>query len=111
MEIREHRHGAILVLTPVGPLLEADAEQFRRRVRDAITETMGRFVINAESVPFVDSAGLEAILDAADLCADAGQVLRLSAVNDTVREVLELVGIAPLVELHEDAAHAARCHR
>ena len=96
------------MLKPIGPLLAADAPGFSDRVAKAVTRSLGRFVLDASALPFVDSAGLEALLGAADDFNQNGQMLRLCAVNETLREVLELTDLASRFEYYQDAADATR---
>lgn len=108
MEIDEQKQGAVTVLRPRGPLVEADAPGFASRVRHAIAGSLGRVVLDASSLAFVDSIGLEALVDIAEELADSGLSLRLCGVNETLREVFDLTGTASLFEHHEDATSAVR---
>ncbi len=108
MEIAESRQGAVTVLKPMGPLVQADAAQFRDGVGDATGRSMGRLVIDASQIPYVDSQGLEALLAASDLLGAGGRTLRLCGVSETVREVLDLTGLAERFEIFEDPTQAVR---
>ncbi|MBL8964118.1 MAG: STAS domain-containing protein [Phycisphaeraceae bacterium] len=108
MDITETRQGAVTVLRPEGPLVQGDADEFRDRAVDARTRSLGRFVIDAGSMTYVDSRGLEALLEVSNQMADAGQTLRVCSVNETVREVLELVGLAERFEFCLDVNTAVR---
>ena len=50
MKINEQRHGAVTVLKPEGPLLDADAEQFKSGALTALRGSMGRFVVDLSQV-------------------------------------------------------------
>lgn len=108
MEIERQLIGAVTVLRPVGPLIDQDAEAFGRAVDEAMADSMGRFVIDGAAVPFADSKGIEALLDAAEAVSDTGRLLRLCGITDTLREVLELTGVSSLIDFYEDASDAAR---
>lgn len=108
MQILEQRQGAVLVLRPQGPLIQADAAAFRDRMLDVMGPSMGRVIIDASAIPYVDSLGLEALLDVAEEMSAGGQVLRLCGVNDTVREVMELTDIASHFEHFEDMVAAVK---
>jgi len=108
MEIKEQRHGAVTALRPDGPLTEDDATIFRQRVAAVRKESMGRFVVDLAETPFVDSKGLEALVEATYDLAESGQTLRLCGVNETVREALELTELAPLFEHYDDVNSAVR---
>lgn len=108
MEIDQQRQGAVTVLRPKGPLVEAESADFASRVRLAIASSLGRVVIDAASLPFVDSRGLETLVEIAEELADSGLSLRLCGVNETLREVFDLTGTSGLFEHHEDATSAVR---
>ena len=108
MEIREERQGAVTVLRPIGPLLAPDVPELRARLEGSLRASLGRFALDASAIPFTDSAGLEALLDAGDAVAATGQVLKLCGVADTVREVLDLTGLTSAFDFYEDVDSAAR---
>jgi anti-anti-sigma factor len=108
MEIREQRHGAVTVLRPVGPLVAADAAAFSERLETSLRASLGRFALDLSAIPFIDSAGLEALLSAADAVADTGRVLKLCGVTDTVREVMDVTALTSAFEFYEDVDSAAR---
>jgi anti-anti-sigma factor len=108
MRIEETRHGALTVLRPVGPLIRTDAEQLRDHSRVAAERSLGRIVLDLEAVPYADSVGLEALADLAEEMASVGRELKLTAVNETLREVFELTEVAVLFEYYEDVGAAAR---
>ncbi len=108
MEIEEHRQGAVLVLRPTGALVAADAEIVKARILDALGETHGRLVLDVAAVPFTDSRGLEVLVEANTEMAQIGQVLRIAGATDTVRQALDLTGIAEQFEYFEETNAAVR---
>ena len=108
MDLQESRQGAVTVLKPMGPIVLGDADQFRAAATDAHARSLGRYVVDASSVAYVDSQGLEALLDASEALATGGQCMRLCGANETLREVLELTGLSDSFEHYEDVNAAAR---
>lgn len=108
MEITQDRHGAVTVLKPHGPLVQTDVDQFKQAVRRATEKSLGRFVIDASEVAYADSRGLEVLVDATRELSASGQVLRLAAVTETLREILDLTDLTRLFELHEDVNSGVR---
>jgi anti-sigma B factor antagonist len=108
VEILEQPQGAVIVLKPQGPLVQADAEQFRTRMFEQIRRSLGRVLIDASAIPFMDSAGLEALADVSEEMSRGGQALKLCGANDTVREVLELTDLASQFEHFEDILSGVR---
>ena len=108
MKITDQRQGAVTVVKPEGPLTEAEVAAFKQRLLETLSGSLGRFVVDMSAVPFVDSKGLEALLDITEEMGKTGQVLRLCAANKTVREVLELTELASQFDHFEDANTAVR---
>lgn len=108
MEIAEQVKGAVRVLRPRGPLAQSDAEQFKTRAADVASSCLGRLVVDVSAVPFVDSRGLEVLVELAEELGQSGLALKLCGANETVREVLDLTDLSDLFEHYEDANDAAR---
>ena len=108
MQIQQHRHGAVTVLVPKGPLAGEDAEELRSRLLEALRESRGRIVLDAAGIPMVDSRTLEVLVEVTGEMASTGQTLKLCAANGTLRQVLELTELASLFEHFEDANAAVR---
>ncbi len=108
MEMPIQQRGAVVVAKPTGPLVAADAEAFKDRMRELIRENLGRVVIDASALPYVDSAGLESLADIAQELAQSGKGLKLCTANETLRQVIELTGLSPQFEHFEDPNAAVR---
>jgi anti-sigma B factor antagonist len=108
MEILEQRHGAVTVLKPQGPLVAEDAEQFRGQLAAVLASSLGRFIVDASEIPYVDSRGLEVLKEATEQLSDSGQALRICGANETVREVLDLTDLSRYFEHYQDATAAVR---
>jgi anti-anti-sigma factor len=106
--LKEQRCGAVTVLRPEGPLKGEDAEQFRKRMSELLNASLGRCVLDASAIQFVDSKGLEALVDANEAIAETGQSLKLCGVNETIRQVLELTELASRFEHFADVNAAVR---
>ena len=108
MRISEQRSGAVTVLKPEGPILEADAAALREKLMATLSASLGRFVVDMSAVPYLDSKGLEALVEVTEEMGRSGQALRLCAPNKTVREVLELTDLSSTFDHFEDTNTAVR---
>ena len=108
MRIHEQRSGAVTALKPEGPLLEADAAALKAKLLATLGTSLGRFVVDMSGIPYVDSKGLEALVEVTEEMSRSGQALRLCAPNKTVREVLELTDLASMFDHFEDTNTAVR---
>src|SRR3990172_3102992 len=102
MDIHEHRHGAVTVIQPQGALNQADADNLKQRLMTAMEKSLGRLVLDMSAVPFVDSRGLEVMVEANEELAHSGQVLKLCHLNETLREVLDVTGLNPHFEQFDE---------
>lgn len=108
MEIQTQYRGAVLVVRPSGPLAGADADTFKTAIQGFVRENLGRVIIDASALPYVDSKGLESLADIAEEMALSGKGLKLCAANETLRQVIDLTGLAPQFEHYEDPNSAVR---
>ena len=108
MKVSESKSGAVTVLKPEGPILEADAVALKQKLMGTLGGSLGRFVIDMSAVPYLDSKGLEALVEVTEEMSRSGQALRLCALNKTVREVLELTDLASAFDHFEDTNTAVR---
>jgi anti-sigma B factor antagonist len=108
MEMLTQQRGAVVVVRPIGPLTAAEAETFKAKIREVIRDNLGRIVIDASALPYVDSGGLESLADVAAELARGGKGLKVCAANSTIRQVIELTGLASQFEHFDDTNSAVR---
>lgn len=106
--LSEQRHGAVTVIKPEGPFINEQAESVGESTIRRVRPMLGRLVIDLSSSPYIDSLGLETLLDLADEMDKCGQTLRLASASATIREVLDLTGLTNRFEYHDDANGAVR---
>jgi anti-sigma B factor antagonist len=108
MEIQQQSQGAVTVLKPMGPIVQADAEQFKSAAMGVATKSLGRIVVDASAIAFLDSRGIEVLADITDEIANSGRALKLCGANQTVQHVLELTGWSDAFEFYEDVNAGVR---
>ena len=106
LEIRQV--GAVHVIKPVGPITQDGADEVKAALLEGSRTHLGRVVLDASAVTYVDSRALESLLEVTENLAASGRSLKLCALNETLREVIDLTGLAPQFEQYEDANAAAR---
>lgn len=103
MEIAEQQSGAVTVLRPSGALTGEAGPMLRDRVSHLLPSTTGRLLLDLSEVPFLDSRGIESLLDTSDVFGSMGLTLKLCSANLTVMEVLRLTGNADVFEFFIDS--------
>ncbi|MHC4520602.1 MAG: STAS domain-containing protein [Planctomycetota bacterium] len=108
MKVQTQERGAVTVIRPDGPLVAADVDEFKEKLGEEIRRNLGRVVLDVSAVPFVDSRALECLVDITGELAQSGKALKLCAPADTLKEVLELTGVASDFEHFDDVIAAVR---
>src|SRR3954471_3040225 len=108
MEVQEQRQGAVTILKPMGALIDPDAKLFKEQAADTATKSMGRILVDASAIPFVDSNGLEVLVDLTEQLSQSGRALKLCGANDTLREIIELTGWSHAFEHFPDVNTGVR---
>ncbi|MHC5002491.1 MAG: STAS domain-containing protein [Planctomycetota bacterium] len=108
MNIERNTHGAVNVLKPVGAVTAEGADRLRDQLVEVSRQSLGRIVLDFSAMPFIDSRGLEVLIEFNEELVTSGRALKLCALNDVVREVLELTELAPSFEQFEDVNSAVR---
>jgi len=108
MKIESHRVGTVEVITPIGALVDEDAEGFSRELLDHLKTSSPRIVVSMNEVPYLDSVALEGFATAADELSDRAVRLKLAQVAPTCREVLDLTGLADRLQFFEEVQDAVK---
>jgi anti-sigma B factor antagonist len=109
MRIEQKRHGAVTVVRPLGPLSnQGDATLLSEQVQEVMDQSRGRFVLDASEITFIDSYGLEALVDISDALSSSGKSFRICTVCETLREVFAITEVAPKFQQYEDVQTAVR---
>jgi anti-anti-sigma factor len=106
MDIDDEQIGDVWVVTAHGRLDGIYSSAFANHVGELITGTNPKILIDFTDIDFVTSAGLRAVLLLMRKAKASGGVFALSGVNDQVREVLEVSGLAEMFSIHPGRAEA-----
>ena len=108
MRIERQQVGTVNVLSPIGALVDHDTEKFRAELLESVKAPDSRLVVSVAEVPYMDSAALDALLEASDVLAERAATLKLASVPATCREILELTGLAGRFDFFPDVRDAVR---
>ncbi len=108
MEIEELNYGAVAVVRPIGALTQNDAERLKTQMLKVRVKSLGRLVLDASNIPFIDSRGLEVLVEVSQQLTQTGQALKIAGVNDVLREVFELTELTCEFEHFTDVNSAVR---
>ena len=109
MKIEQQQVGTVDVITPLGPLVDQDAETFSKTLLARVKSPNPRVVLAMQEVSYVDSDALEGLLAAADELKDRASSLKLATVTPTCREIFELTGLSARFCFFKDVQDAVKC--
>lgn len=98
MKIDEEHYEDMTMIIPQNSLVGDDALQLGEAFATVLAENPQDVVLDLSKVTQIDSKGLEVLVGATEQLIRSGRVLKLTAADKTLREVLELTELASLFE-------------
>lgn len=111
MRIETQVHGTVTVLIPHGPLVSAEVPGFRQAYQTAVSNAgvkSARIVIDMGDVPYLDSQGIEALLEVSQGDEGGLAIPRFARLSETCREALDLTSVLGRLELFDTVENAIR---
>ncbi len=109
MNITAESYGHAVVLHIKGELTEDTLVAFRQGVDHHLAaKDVIDLVLNLESVPFIDSAGLEFLLDMQGQLAERMGQLKLLRPDENVCKILEITRLTGSFEVFNDVTEAVK---
>jgi len=108
MRISKTRSGSVTVISPRGPIQRGDLDDLQTLVQTSLGELQGRVVLDMSHVPYMDSEGLEMLLALGRERRQAGGSLKLAALSETCREILDLTDLLGEFETFDTPENAVR---
>ncbi|MFI6564146.1 STAS domain-containing protein [Streptomyces sp. NPDC050534] len=87
------------VVTPAGEIDHESGDSLRRAL-DASDGAHPRIVVDLHQVTFMDSTGINILINAHHTLSEAGGRLRLAAPTTAVRRTLQIVGVDAVIDCH-----------
>ncbi len=101
-------YGQIAVLTVKEDLDEDSLETFKRQAETCAKEKHFSLVVDCSHVGGFDSISLETLVDLQDRCEEEYGSVKLCALNETLRKVLEITRLLRRFEVFDDLDSAVR---
>ena len=103
----EHsKQGAIDLLSWKSSLIEAEIHDIEPAMARYLGTGQPRIVLNMESIPLIDSAGLEWLLDVQDICEGRGGAMKLCRPSTLCREILHITEVDQRFDVFDDVVAA-----
>ncbi|MGB0767332.1 MAG: STAS domain-containing protein [Phycisphaeraceae bacterium] len=102
MKISYEDKGPVTVLSISGDLSVDESARFQRETLQRLDQNVRDFVLDLESLEFIDSRGLESLLWLQDKCAELLGQVRLAGCPEHIRKVLEVTRLNSRFDCHPD---------
>jgi len=100
------RQGDISVVRSEGQLTVSNRQELKTLVAELLEKGERRFVLDFEETGYIDSSGLGALVTIAKQVREHGGDLRLSALNDDLRQLFELTKLDTLFAIAPSTSEA-----
>lgn len=102
MKISYEDNGPVTVLSIAGDLAVEDADRFQREALQRIDQNVRDFVLDLESLEYIDSRGLASLLWLQDKCNELLGQVRLASCPDHISKVLQVTRLNTRFDCHPD---------
>jgi anti-sigma B factor antagonist len=90
----------VTLLYPKGFINAHTVRLFEGEIRGALQQGRFKIVVNCAGLSYIASAGLGALMGAIEEIRGSGGDLRLASLNDTVRNIFEILGFNHLYRIY-----------
>ena len=109
MKITAESYGHAVILNLKGELTEDGVSSLKEAVDHQLEDVeVVDIAFNLETVPFIDSAGLEYLLDLQDQLDERLGQVRLIQCDQNVRKILEITRLDNVFELFDNVSQTVR---
>ncbi len=108
MIVKSTEMGVAVYLTPDGAIIHDNVEALERSVREADVEGHPHMVVDLRHVPYIDSRGLEFLVDLSAGLRETGGSLLLANASPLCKEILAITGADQGIPVHDDLESAGR---
>jgi len=108
MNVKRNKVGVITFLTPEGAMIGEEMAPFEAEISECLERDELRLVIDFDHVPYIDSEGLERLLDAFNRVRERNGNIKISNPNPLCNEILEITRMTRYFDIFFDLEKAAR---
>ncbi len=108
MDVKRNKTGVITFLSPDFALVDENMSLLDQEIRHCMETGEHRLVIDLNLVPYIDSKGLESLVDYYNLIRKGGGSIKVFNPNPLCNEILEITGMTKYFDIYFDLETAAR---
>ncbi len=111
MKVQTQQQGNVTVVGLHGPLITDELEDVRRALQPGNGD-LRRTILDMSDVPYLDSNGIELLLELCGAHLSPHQRPKMAALSETCLEALELTDVLPRLDVFDTVENAIRsCQR
>jgi anti-sigma B factor antagonist len=111
MKLACEEHDRLVVVAIKGELVREQLTRFQEEVTARIPDRARDVVMDLSQTDFIDSDGLETMLNLQSLCADHLGQVRLAACHDNVTQILHVTRLNRRFDYHDSVDDAIKSLR
>ncbi len=108
MNVKVESYGHALILNCRGELNADGLEAFSQEVEHHLTEQVNEVVLHCGEITFVDSAGLEYLLELQDRLAERLGQVTLTNLPESIATILQMTRLEGSFEIRADVSEAVK---
>ena len=108
LNVETREVGDVTLLYPRGFINAHTVRRFEGEIQKALEQKRFKLVVNCEGLTYIASAGLGAMMGAIEEIRGNGGDLRLTELNETVRNIFEILGFHHLYRIYPSEQEAVR---
>lgn len=108
MEVTQIHRGSVRVLSLSGPFIGSECDPLDSHVQECIDSNFLKIVLDVEKISFIDSDGLDRILDIVLDLSKRGGDARVAAPNDICKDILAVTRIDTLIQIFDEVEEAVK---
>ena len=111
LTVETRQQDDVTLIYPQGFINAHTVRVFEAEIQKAIEQNRFKVVVNCAGLAYIASAGLGAIMGVIDEIRRQGGDLRLAGLNDTVRNIFEILGFNHLYQIFPSEVEAVLSFR
>lgn len=106
MDLKTETIDDILIIYPKGTLVLYDAPFLRDLFKEEIAKNVKKFIVNCQSLKFIDSSGMGTLISSIDAVKQAGGEIYFCEVSSNIHQFLKMVKLDKYIKVLETQALA-----
>ncbi len=108
MKINHQDYNDVTVVELGGEFVEEYCKVFQDTMTELVNRQISGIVLDMSKVPFIDSSGLGMLLWLRDYCHENKSQLKLAALDDNIRKILEITRLDGKLDCYEELSQAVK---